>query len=147
MHRNHWRPWARPLAQRGSAAPRVTRVGLGSEQACGLPGLHAGTPALTSAVAGPLSDVGARQLVDWPHAPGSALCSHGNSPVLAGRTKASGPRGCGPAQPQPSSTALAPYSGVGAWHKASSMLWEGALGLSSEEHLVLGSGAQRECWG
>ena len=31
---------------------------------------------------GPLSDVEARQLVDWPHAPGRALCSHGNSPVL-----------------------------------------------------------------
>lgn len=36
-----------------------------------------------------LSDVEARQLVDWPHAPGRALCSHGNSTLLAGGTEAS----------------------------------------------------------
>lgn len=45
--------------------------------------------------------------------------------------KPPGPRGCGPANLQPCSStddsATAPWSGVGVWHKTSSMLWVGSF--------------------
>lgn len=69
--------------------------------------------------------------MDWPHAPGRALCNHGNS--SAGRLDQSLLVHEGVAQTSlspsslPGHPATAPCSVVGVWHQVSSTLWAGSL--------------------
>lgn len=92
----------------------------------------------------PLSDVEARQLVDWPHAPGRVLCNHGNSSV--GRQDQSCLVHKGVAQPSPSppaQLAIQPQLRALQWASGTrcpARCGQGTCGLSSGEHHVLVAG-------
>lgn len=95
----------------------------------------------------PLSDVKARQLADWPHAPGRALCNHGNSSF--GRQDQSRLVHKGVAQPSPSppaQLAIQPRLHALRWASGTrcpARYGQGTCGLSSGEHHVLWQGPER----
>lgn len=122
-------------------------AGLGLQQACGLPRLHAGTPVLTSTVAGP------RYLMSRPgswrtgHTHLAGLCATMATAPLADRTKAAWSTRVWPSHLPALQLSWPSSHGSmlcgGRLAQGPARYGQGTCGLSSGEHHVLWQGPER----